>query len=156
MTTAPALTDKGTEVLAAAVETFHAPYNRLAEVPTGTDIRGLLLAVILKFTTEQYGYDDADSDDPLDTLSVDAEAAGVTVDVDKLREANSDYELDTDILSGEMSLDDITERWGHERDHAIVLRFYQAARCGFEAALDVDPGCSTWDPEEVYPQVFTD
>lgn len=156
MTTAPALTDKGTEVLAAAVETFHAPYNRLAEVPIGTDIRGLLLAVIFKFTTEQYGYDDADSDDPLDTLSVDAEAVGAALDVDKLRADNAEYEMDMDILSGEMSLSDITERWEHERDHAIVLRFYQAARSGFEAALDADPGCSTWDPEEVYPQVFTD
>lgn len=155
MTAAPALTDKGTEVLDAAVETFHAPYNRLAEVPTGTDIRGLLLAVIFKFTTEQYGYDDADSDDPLDTLSVDAEAVGASLDVDKLRAGNAEYEMDMDILSGEMSLSDITERWEHERDHAIVLRFYQAARSGFEEVLDADPGSSTWDPEAVYSQIFT-
>lgn len=154
MTTAPALTDKGTEVLDSAVDTFHAPYNRLAEVPTGTDIRGLLLAVILKFATEQYGYDGADSDDPLETLSVDAKAVGAALDVDKLRAANDEYELDADILSGEMSLSDLTERWGYERDHAIVLRFYQAARSGFEAALDADPGSSHWDPEEAYPQVF--
>lgn len=154
MTTAPALTDKGTEVLAAAVETFHAPYNRLAEVPTGTGIQGLLLAVILKFTTEQYGYDDTDSDDPLYTLSEAAEAVGATVDEDKLRSANDDYELDADILSGEMSLSDLTERWGYERDHAIVLRFYQAVRIGFGDVLDADPGSSTWDPEAVYPQVF--
>lgn len=154
MTTAPTLTDKGTEVLDAAVETFHAPYNRLAEVPTGTDIRGLLLAVILKFATEQYGYDGAVSGDPLETLSVDAKAVGAALDVDKLRAANDDYELDADILSGEMSLSDLTERWGYERDHAIVLRFYQAARSGFESALDADPGSSNWDPEAAYSRVF--
>lgn len=154
MTTAPALTDKGAEVLDAAVETFHAPYNLLAEVPTGTDIRGLLLAVILKFTTEQYGYDDADTDDPLETLSVDAKAVGVALDVDKLRAANDDYEMDTGILSGEMSLSDLTERWGYERDHAIVLRFYRAVRYELESITDMDPGSSTWDPEEAYSQVF--
>lgn len=156
MTTAPALTDKGAEVLAAADKTFHAYYNRLAEVPTGTDIRGILLAVILKFTTEQYGYDDAHSGDPLETLSEDAEAASVALDVGKLRAANSEYKLDADILFGEMSLSDLTDRWEHERDQAIVLRFYQAARAGFEDALDADPGCSSWAPEEIYPQVFTD
>lgn len=154
MTTAPSLTDKGTEVLDSAVDTFHAPYNRLAEVPTGTDIRGLLLAVILKFATEQYGYDDADTGDPLETLSVDAKAAGAALDVDKLRAANSDYEMDVDILSGEMSLSDLTERWGYERDHAIVLRFYQAVRSGFESVIDLDPGSTLWDPEEAYSQVF--
>ena len=154
MTTAPALTDKGAEVLAAAGEAFHAPYNRIAEVPTGTDIQGLLLAVILKFATEQYGYDDADTGDPLETLSVDAKAVGAALDVDKLREANDDYELDADILSGEMSLSELTERWGYERDHAIVLRFYQAVRSGFESVIDLDPGSTLWDPEEAFSQVF--
>lgn len=155
MTIIPELTEKGIKVLDASVKEFHAPRNRHAEFPSRFDESAVLRVVMFKFATEKYGYDDYAEEGALELLESDVKRDGEVLDIEEVREANSNYEMDINTLSGEMTIHEFVQRWENERDSATVLRFFQAARSGFEEVLDADPGSSTWDPEAVYGQIFT-
>lgn len=155
MSSLPTLTDKGTAVLDEAAKVFHAPYTSTAEFPnTAGPVRDILHSVLCKLAATEFGYDDYSTEGPLELLSSDLESEGIRLDVEEVRSANDDFEMESYLLGDTVNPLGFADRWAHERDAAVVLRFYQSVRSGFESVIDMDPGSLSWDPEKAYSQVI--
>lgn len=156
MTTLPKLTDQGNEIVEKAVDNFHSPLLEFAKFPNiaGKE-RNILHALLVDFTRSEFPYDRYAEEDALELLNCDMQEYDVDLDVEAVIAENEDFEFEVPSLGeGAFTLSEAVTQREAVRDEAVVLRFYQSLRNAIEEVLDMDPGSSTWEPEEAKKRIL--